>query len=80
VSQRYVLLITCMHTRGVHFELSEDQTTDAVLQALIRFSSIRGYPSTIYSDNQTSLVRAGKEMHAWVKDLDLKVLAEKFWV
>jgi len=47
----YVLVFTCLQTRAVHFELCPSLSADATIQALVRFSSLRGTPKTIYSDN-----------------------------
>ncbi len=59
---RSVLVITCLQTRAVHFEVCGDQTTYAVVMALIRFASLRGDPDVIYSDNQTSFLGTRKEI------------------
>ncbi len=55
---RFILLITCLHTRAVHFEICKDQQNFTVLRALVRFAYLRGRPRTIYSDNQSSLLKA----------------------
>jgi len=60
--QMYVLILTCLTTRAVHFEVCEDQKTSSVLNALTRFADVRGAPSVIKSDNQTSFVAARKEL------------------
>jgi len=60
--QMFVLVLTCLTTRAVHFEVCEDQKTSSVLNALTRFADIRGAPSVIKSDNQTSFVAARKEL------------------
>jgi len=54
--QMFILVLTCMNTRCVHFEISEDQKTSSVLNALSRFSNLRGAPSMLKSNNQTSFV------------------------
>ncbi len=59
---RSVLVITCLQTRAVHFEVCGDQTTYTVVMALIRFASLRGDPDIIYSDNQTSFLGSRKEV------------------
>ena len=59
---RFVLVLTCLQTRAVHFESTVDQTTSSVINALIRFASIRGRPKIIISDNQTSFKAASKEL------------------
>jgi Family of unknown function (DUF5641) len=58
----FVLVLTCLQTRGVHFEPTRDQTTNSVVNALTRFASIRGRPRIIVSDNQTSFKAASKEL------------------
>jgi len=60
--QMFVLVLTCLTTRAVHFEVCEDQKTSSVLNALTRFADIRGAPTVIRSDNQTSFVAARKEL------------------
>jgi hypothetical protein len=60
-SERYVLLITCMHTRAVHFETCPDMTAGSVALALMRFACLRGDPEVIFSDNQASLLLVRKE-------------------
>jgi hypothetical protein len=61
---RHVLVLTCLQTRAVHFEVCTDQTTYSVVMALIRFTCVRGDPEVIYSDNQTSLVGASQALRA----------------
>jgi len=58
--QRFVLVLTCMQTRAVHFEPTFNQTTESVINALDRFCSVRGRPKVIISDNQTSFKKASK--------------------
>ena len=60
--QHFVLVLTCLQTRAVHFEPTQDQTTNSVINALTRFSSIRGRPRIIVSDNQTSFKAANKDL------------------
>ena len=68
--QMYVLVLTCMNTRCTHFEICEDQKTSSVLNALTRFSNLRGAPAIIKSDNQTSFVSTRKELSDFVNNLD----------
>ena len=63
--QAFVLVLTCLQTRAVHFEPTRDQTTNSVIMALTRFSSIRGRPVRIVSDNQTSFKGASSELKAF---------------
>jgi len=68
--QMFILVLTCMNTRCVHFEICEDQKTSSVLNALSRFSNLRGAPSVIKSDNQTSFAAAEKELVNFVASID----------
>eukprot|EP00057_Strongylocentrotus_purpuratus_P005403 XP_003730892.1 PREDICTED: uncharacterized protein LOC100888831 [Strongylocentrotus purpuratus] len=49
----YGAVFTCAVTRAVHLTCVPDLSTDAFLQALERFVSIRGAPSMLISDNAT---------------------------
>jgi len=62
---RFVLVLTCLQTRAVHFEPTYDQTTESVINALSRFCSVRGRPVIIVSDNQTSFHKANKVLKAY---------------
>ncbi len=67
--RRHVLVLTCLQTRAVHFEICSDQTTYAIVMALIRFACVRGDPEIIYSDNQTSFLGAKQEIARTYEDL-----------
>lgn len=58
----YVTLFTCASTRAVHLELLINLSTDAFLQAFRRFSSRRGTPRTLISDNAKTFKSAAKEL------------------
>ena len=47
----YVALFSCASTRAVHLELVENLSVPIFLQAFRRFTSQRGLPSTIFTDN-----------------------------
>ena len=47
----YVCIFTCASTRMVHFELTNDMTTDEFLQAFKRMCNRRGLCNTMWSDN-----------------------------
>jgi hypothetical protein len=64
-AQQFVLLLTCLQTRAVHLEPTRDQTTNSVLNALVRFCAIRGRPRRLVSDNQTSFRSTSKELEAF---------------
>ena len=60
VSKAYMLIFVCMVTRAVHLELVTSANTAYFLSAFGRFTSRRGIPKEVYSDNGASLVKAGK--------------------
>lgn len=52
-----------MTTRALHIEITvTDLTKEDVLKALQRFTSRRGTPSTIMSDNGTTYVGANNDL------------------
>lgn len=71
-SKAFVCLFICFATKAIHLELVSDLTSEAFIAALRRFSSRRGKPAHIYSDNGTNFVGANKEL----KNLK-RILAEK---
>jgi hypothetical protein len=58
----FVLVLTCLQTRAVHFEATENQKTSSVINALSRFTSCKGRPSIIVSDNQTSFKSTDRDL------------------
>ena len=74
--KHYVLVFTCLATRAVHFEVTPAIDTEAVLNALSRFSDRRGVPEVIVSDNGTSFVAADKTLKDLHASLDQTKLRE----
>jgi hypothetical protein len=66
----YFLVLNCMVTRGVHLEATGGMDTVHVINALSWFSDVRGVPTTLTSDNQTSFRKANKEITEWYKSID----------
>lgn len=62
LTKAYACLFVCMVTRAIHVELVSDLTTNAFLAALRRFTSRRGLPCKMYSDNATNFVGAQNEL------------------
>lgn len=60
----YVIVFVCMAVKAIHFELVSNLTSENFIAALHRFSSRRGIPSDIFSDNGTSFVGANHELAA----------------
>ncbi|XP_044313291.1 uncharacterized protein LOC123037292 [Drosophila rhopaloa] len=62
--------IAVFSTKATHLEVVQDLTTDSFIAALRRFTSLRGTPRTIWSDNATNFVGAKSELTE-LKDLFL---------
>lgn len=57
----YVAVFICTIVKAVHLEIVSDLTSKALIAAFSRFTSRRGKPSFIFSDNATNFVGAAKE-------------------
>ena len=68
------VIFNCSVTRAMHLDLTEDYSTDAILQTLRRFVSIRGCPAEIYSDQGSQLVAASKEIADLVAEWDWSIV------
>lgn len=60
----YICLFVCLATKAIHLELVGDMTAATFLAAFNRFTSRRGLPSDMYSDNGTYFVRAAPDIDA----------------
>ena len=72
--KRWVILFSCVSTRAIHLEIVEDASSEAFCRAFIRFSSRRGVPKLIISDNGTNLKLFSEDLlsisgDAFTKDL-----------
>ncbi|XP_067948768.1 uncharacterized protein [Watersipora subatra] len=81
-NKRWGLLFTCLYSRAIHIEMLEDLSSDAFLNALQCFTSIRGPIKTLISDHGTNFVGAANELKrqlSYVEDESLKnyLLANK---
>lgn len=61
-AKRYGCLFTCLNTRAVHIEISHSLSTDSFISAFQRFTSRRGLPQKVFSDNGTNLVAGEVEI------------------
>ena len=68
----YICLFTCASTRAVHLELTRDLGVNSFLQAFRRFSSRRGLPSTLISDNAKTFKASSKEIEKLVKSPEVQ--------
>ena len=71
----YGLIFTCFTTRAVHPDSSTDYSTDAFLQTVERFTSIRGWLHEFRSDNGSQLITASKELMDVVNELDHQIIS-----
>ena len=58
----YIALFTCASTRALHLELVENMSAATFLQAFRRFSSRRGLPTKVLTDNAKTFKSASKEV------------------
>ena len=68
----YIVLFTCCVTRAVHLELVEDLTSQTFRRALRRFSSRRGTPALIVSDNAKTFRATQKALKRLFDDPEVK--------
>ncbi|XP_054868653.1 uncharacterized protein LOC129349462 [Amphiprion ocellaris] len=74
--KRYGLLFTCMCSRSIHIEMLEDLTSDAFINALRCFISIRGHVRQIRCDQGTNFIGAKGEFLNAMKDFDKEQLKQ----
>jgi hypothetical protein len=60
--KRYGCLFTCLAMRAIHIEKLSSLDTDSFINAFIRFTSRRGIPERIRTDNGTNFVGGQREM------------------
>lgn len=70
--KKYGLLFTYMHSQSVHIEVLDDLSSDAFLNALHCFISIRGNVSQLHSDQGTIFVGAKNKFIQLMKGLELE--------
>ncbi|KAK0136963.1 Gypsy retrotransposon integrase-like protein 1 [Merluccius polli] len=81
--KRYGLIFTCLASRAIHIEMLEDLSTDAFINALRCFISLRGAVRQLHCDQGTNFVGARNEFEKAMKQCDTKTiesfLAERQW-
>ena len=73
----WVCLFTCCSTRAVHLEVVPDLTTETFIRAFKRFSSRRGIPGRIISDNAQTFKAADQKIQALTKDPEVQDQLER---
>jgi len=61
-TKHYVAVFVCFATKAIHLECVDDYSTAGFLAAFARFTSRRGLPAHIYSDNGTNFQGADNEL------------------
>jgi len=62
IQKSYIAVFVCLASKAVHLEIASDLTTDIFLAAFRRFTSRRGLPEHVFSDNGTNFVGADREL------------------
>ena len=68
----YIAVFICFSTKAIHLEAVGDLTTSSFLAALRRFSSRRGSPAEIWSDNATTFRGADIELRAMLQNAEIE--------
>lgn len=72
--KRYGLIFTCLASRAVHIEMLEDMSTDAFINALRCFISLRGAVRQLHCDHGSNFVGARNELRVALKQCDAKTI------
>ena len=56
------VIFNCLAVRAVHIDVSEDYSTDSILQVIRKFMAIRRKPSEILSDRGSQLIAAANDI------------------
>ncbi|XP_061910680.1 uncharacterized protein LOC133654376 [Entelurus aequoreus] len=71
-NKRWAVMFTCLSTRAVHIELIETMSTSSFINALRRFTAIRGPVRLLRSDQGTNFIGACRELQINSEDPELK--------
>ena len=76
--ERWLCVFTCKSVRAVHLEMAWSLDTDAFLNAFAaRFTSRRGVPKEVVTDNGTNFVGAVNELKELMNQLDQERIKRK---
>lgn len=65
--KKWVAVFVCMATKAVHLELVDGLSTQDFIKAFIRFTSLRGKCTHLWSDHGTNFVGANAELERMAK-------------
>ena len=71
--KRYGVIFTCMASRAIHIELLDDMTTDAFINALRCFISIRGPIRELRTDQGSNFIGAANELSRAMSEGEPKI-------
>ena len=74
--KRYGCVFTCFTTRAVHIEVTSSLDTDSFINALRRFISLRGNPSSVCSDNGSNFRAGEQELRTAIGDWNQRAICE----
>ena len=67
--KKYGLIVTCMASRAVHIEVTDDMTTDTFLNGLRCVIAIRGHIQSIRCDQGSNFIGADRELRTALLEL-----------
>jgi len=70
-SKAYICLFTCAFTRAIHLELTAGLNVETFLLAFHHFTSRRGLPATLLSDNAKTFKSASKEIRSITRSTEV---------
>ena len=65
----YALVFSCAVVRAIHLELTDSMSLEDFMFALRKFTSQRGIPKVIFSDNAKTFRAASKDVHKHFKSV-----------
>ena len=71
------LIITCLSTRAVYVDITQDYSTQGFMMTFRRYSSIRGWPTKIFSDKGSQLGGASNELATIINNLEWDVIQQQ---
>jgi hypothetical protein len=75
-TKSWIVVYTCLTSRGVVLDFIPDMTTESIIQSVWRLIARRGAPKQIISDCAANFVKASKEMKALWDHVDWEKIQE----